>query len=192
MGHSYRCTTIRDRIPGAEGMSMTAGELQNVSVRLWAQKSHLVPTERKDPNRERTPVDDPSSNSIAIHPLISQDTKLIDAMPGADSSHRRAPRDQARGPFDAVMEERFTTRECDVEAGPVGGIPGVRVLPSDWRPDEAVLHLQADGSTSAPPWPIAILWDMSQRGPKRGRSSPISASPRISLSSGRGGCAGLL
>jgi epsilon-lactone hydrolase len=120
-----------------------------------------------------TPVDDPSSNSIAIHPLDSQDAKIIDAMRALTRSSKGMPRGiEARGPFDAVMGSVSPRENVTFEAGPVGGIPGVRVLPSDWRPDEAVLHLQADGSTSAPPWPIAILWDMSQRGPKRGRSSP--------------------
>jgi epsilon-lactone hydrolase len=89
-----------------------------------------------------TLADDPSSNSIAIHPLDSQDAKIIDAMRALTRSSKGVPRGiEARGPFDAVMGSVSSRENVTFEAGTVGGIPGVWVLPSDWRPDEAVLHL---------------------------------------------------
>ena len=89
-----------------------------------------------------TAVGDPSNNSVAIHPLDPQDAKIIDAMRALTRSSKGMLRGiEARGPFDAVMGSVSPREDVIFEAGTVGGIPGVWVLPSDWQPDEAVLHL---------------------------------------------------
>jgi monoterpene epsilon-lactone hydrolase len=48
---------------------------------------------------------------------------------------------EARGQFDALMESVAPRGDVTFEADTLGGITGLWVLPADWRPDEAIIHL---------------------------------------------------
>jgi acetyl esterase/lipase len=58
------------------------------------------------------------------------------------SSTKGVPRGiEAREPFDALMESVSPRDDVTFEAGTLGGVPGIWVQPTNWRPDEAILHL---------------------------------------------------
>jgi monoterpene epsilon-lactone hydrolase len=88
-------------------------------------------------------VTDPTSRDfVVIHPLDPEDEAITTAMRAMASSTKGVPRGiEARGQFDALMESVLPRGDVAFEADALGGIPGIWVHPSNWRSDEAMLHL---------------------------------------------------
>ena len=83
-----------------------------------------------------------STNHVAIHPLDSEDAAIIAAMREMVSS-RKGMRSgiEARGQFDALMENVSPRRDVTFEADMLGGVPGLWVVPAEGQPGEAIIHL---------------------------------------------------
>src|ERR1700736_1802552 len=87
-------------------------------------------------------TDRTSAGYVATHPLDPEDAAITAAMRAMVSSSKGArPGIEARGQFDALMESVLPHDDVTFEADTLGGIPGIWVLPADWRPDEAIIHL---------------------------------------------------
>jgi acetyl esterase/lipase len=87
-------------------------------------------------------TDRTSTNHVAIHPLDPEDAAIAAAMRAMVSSSKGArPGPQARGQFDAFMEGVSPRADVTFEADTLGGVPGLWVLPADWRSGEAIVHL---------------------------------------------------
>jgi epsilon-lactone hydrolase len=87
-------------------------------------------------------TDRTSTGSVAIHPLDPEDAAVTAVMRAMTSSAKGArPGIEARGQFDAFMESVLPRDDVTFEADTLGGIPGLWVHPSDWRLDEAIVHL---------------------------------------------------
>jgi monoterpene epsilon-lactone hydrolase len=88
------------------------------------------------------PPDRTSTGSVVVHPLDPKDAPITAAMRAMVSSTKGVPRGvEARGPFDAVMENVLSRDDVTFETDTVGGIPGLWVHPADRRSGEAILHL---------------------------------------------------
>jgi monoterpene epsilon-lactone hydrolase len=78
-----------------------------------------------------------------IHPLDPEDAAITAAMRAMVSTAKGVvPRGvEARGQFDAFMESVLPRNDVTFEVDTVGGVPGLWVLPADWRSSEAIVHL---------------------------------------------------
>jgi monoterpene epsilon-lactone hydrolase len=84
-----------------------------------------------------------TTNYVMAHPLDPEDAPIIAAMRAMLSSAKGArPGPQARGQYDALMENVSPRADVKFEADTLGGVPGLWVVPADWHSDEtAVVHL---------------------------------------------------
>ena len=83
-----------------------------------------------------------STGYVATHPLDPDDAAITAAMRAMLSSSKGARSGiEARGQFDAFMESVLPRDDLTFKADTLGGITGLWVLPADWRPDEAIIHL---------------------------------------------------
>jgi monoterpene epsilon-lactone hydrolase len=83
-----------------------------------------------------------STSHVAIHPLDPDDAVTTAAMRAMLKSAKGAPAGAgSRGQFDALMEGVLPRNDVTIQADTVGGIPGMWVYPSNWRSDEAMVHL---------------------------------------------------
>jgi monoterpene epsilon-lactone hydrolase len=87
-------------------------------------------------------TDRASTGFVAVHPLDPEDAPLAAAMRAMTSSAKGVRRGiEARGQFDALMESVLPRDDVTFEADTLGGTPGLWVRPTDWRSEEAILHL---------------------------------------------------
>ena len=83
-----------------------------------------------------------ATDFVAIHPLDPEDAAITAAMRAMLSSAKGARQGiEARGQFDALMERVSPRDDVAFETDTLGGIPGLWVTPTNWRPDEAIVHL---------------------------------------------------
>jgi epsilon-lactone hydrolase len=83
-----------------------------------------------------------SANHVAIHPLDPNDGAITAAMRAMVSSSKGVRRGvEARGQFDALMENVLPRDDVTFDADTLGGVPGLWVHPAHWRSSEAILHL---------------------------------------------------
>jgi acetyl esterase/lipase len=91
---------------------------------------------------QRSTTDSTSTGFVAIHPLDPEDAAVTAAIRAMTSSAKGArPGIEARGQFDAFMENVLPRDDVTFEADTLGGVPGLWVHPADWRPEEAIIHL---------------------------------------------------
>lgn len=91
---------------------------------------------------QRSAAERSLKNFIAIHSLDPQDAKMVAAMRTMISANKGLPMGiEARGPYNALFERILPREDVTFETDTLGGIPGVWVYPSDWRSEEAILHL---------------------------------------------------
>src|SRR5258706_4918921 len=57
------------------------------------------------------------------------------------SSKGARPGIEARGQYDALMERVLPREDVTFEEDTLGGVPGLWVLPADWRSSEVIVHL---------------------------------------------------
>src|SRR5258706_4482869 len=77
-----------------------------------------------------------------IHPLDPEDATITAAMRAMLSSSKGARAgSEARGQYDALMERVLPREDVTFEEDTLGGVPGLWVLPADWRSSEAIVHL---------------------------------------------------
>ena len=87
-------------------------------------------------------TDGASTDFVVTHPLDPEDAAITAAIRAMASSAKGVRRGiEARGQFDAFMESVSQRDDVTFDAGTLGGIPGLWVHPSNWRPDEAIVHL---------------------------------------------------
>jgi acetyl esterase/lipase len=83
-----------------------------------------------------------SASYVTIHQLDPEDAPITAAMRAMLSSAKGArPGPDARGQYDALMENVSPRSDVKFEADTLGGIPGRWVIPADWRSSEAIIHL---------------------------------------------------
>jgi monoterpene epsilon-lactone hydrolase len=91
---------------------------------------------------QESTTDRTSTGSVVIHPLDPEDAAVTAVMRTMTSSSKGARLGiEARGQFDAFMESVLPHDDVTFEADTLGGIPGLWILPADWRPGEAIVHL---------------------------------------------------
>jgi monoterpene epsilon-lactone hydrolase len=79
---------------------------------------------------------------VVIHPLDSEDAAMVATMRAEAGPTKGVPWGiESRRQFDALMESVLPRDDVTFEADTIGGVPGLWVHPSDWRSDEAILHL---------------------------------------------------
>jgi len=83
-----------------------------------------------------------STAAITTHPLDPGDAAVTAAIRAGARAAKGTPQGiEARGYFDAFMESVSPRDDVTFETDTIGGIAGIWVLPSHWRPDAAILHL---------------------------------------------------
>src|SRR5882724_11382026 len=83
-----------------------------------------------------------STGSVVVHPLDPEDAAITAAFRAMVSSAKGARQGiEARGGFDALMENVLPRDDVTFETDTLGGVPGLWVHPTDWRSGEAILHL---------------------------------------------------
>ena len=84
-----------------------------------------------------------STDSVVIHPVDPEDAAFTAALRAMVSSAKGVIRgiEETRGQFDALMESVSPRDDVTFEADTLGGVPGLWVLPANWRSDEAIVHL---------------------------------------------------
>jgi epsilon-lactone hydrolase len=104
--------------------------------------SEDVPTASSKVATQGSIADSTSTSQVAIHPLDPEDAAITAAMRAMVSS-RKGVRSgiEARGQFDALMENVSPLRDVTFETDTVGGVPGLWVLPAAEQPGEAIIHL---------------------------------------------------
>jgi epsilon-lactone hydrolase len=85
-----------------------------------------------------------SRDRVVTHPLDPADAAIMNGIRAMVSPMKGMARGiEARPPFDALMEGVLPRNDVTFETDMVGGIPGLWVLPTHSRSDEAILHLHA-------------------------------------------------
>ena len=83
-----------------------------------------------------------STGHVAIHPLAPEDGVFTAAMRAVVRSTKGARLGiEARGQFDALMENVLPRDDVTFEADTLGGVPGLWVHPAKWQSGEAIVHL---------------------------------------------------
>src|SRR5712672_3205359 len=83
-----------------------------------------------------------STGSVVVHPLDPEDAAITAAFRAMVSPAKGARQGiEARGQFDAFMENVLPRDDVIFETDTLGGIPGLWVQPADWRSGEAIVHL---------------------------------------------------
>src|SRR6266853_1864014 len=97
---------------------------------------------KAEPATQGSTTDRTSTGNVAIHPLDPEDAAITAAMRAMVSSIKGArPGIEARGQFDALMENVLPRDDVKFEADTLGGVPGLWIYPVDWRSSEAIVHL---------------------------------------------------
>jgi epsilon-lactone hydrolase len=87
-------------------------------------------------------TDRTSTDFVVTHPLDPEDAAITAATRAMVSSIKGVPVGiEARGQFDALMESVFPSDDVTFEADTLGAVPGLWVHPTNWRSDEAIVHL---------------------------------------------------
>jgi epsilon-lactone hydrolase len=87
-------------------------------------------------------ADPTSTDRVTIHPLDPEDAPITAAMRVMVTSRKGARSGiEARGQFDALMENVLPPDDVKFEADTLGGVPGLWVHPAAWQPGEAIIHL---------------------------------------------------
>jgi epsilon-lactone hydrolase len=87
--------------------------------------------------KKRRPAD-----YLVIHPLAPEDGGIAAAIRSASAAAKGAPAGpEARGQFDAFMENVVPRADVAFENETLGGVPGLWVKPANARSGEAILHL---------------------------------------------------
>ena len=95
-----------------------------------------------EPAIQESTTDRTSTDQVAIHPLDTEDAAITAAMRAALMSTKGArPGIEARGQFDALMENVSSLRDMVFEADTLGGVPGLWVVPAEGQPGQAIIHL---------------------------------------------------
>ena len=77
-----------------------------------------------------------------IHPLDPEDAKVTAALRAMVSASKGArPGIEARAQYDALMESVSPRGDVTFAADTLGGVPGLWVRPTGWRPGAAIVHL---------------------------------------------------
>lgn len=85
---------------------------------------------------------DHRSNFVEVHPLDPGDAAFTAAMRAMVSAAKGAPTGiEARGQFDALMENVSPREDVTFKSDTLGGIPGIWAQPANGRSHEAILHL---------------------------------------------------
>jgi monoterpene epsilon-lactone hydrolase len=101
-----------------------------------------IPITKSSEQRLRAEKNRTSTSYVTIRSLDPEDAPIIAAMRAMLSSAKGArPGPQARGQYDALMENVSPRADVKFEADTLGGVPGLWVVPADWHSDEAVVHL---------------------------------------------------
>src|SRR5712672_2819115 len=83
-----------------------------------------------------------STGSVVVHPLDPEDAAVTAAFRAMVSSAKGARQGiEARGQFDAFMENVLPRDDVTIKTDTFGGVPGLWVQPADWRSGEAIVHL---------------------------------------------------
>src|SRR5712664_3367960 len=83
-----------------------------------------------------------STGSVVVHPLDPEDAAITAAFRAMVSSAKGARQGiEARGQFDAFMENVLPRDDVTFETDTLGRVPGLWVQPADWRAGEAIVHL---------------------------------------------------
>ena len=91
---------------------------------------------------QESTTDRATTGHVVVHPLDPEDAPITAAMRAMLSSAKGVPQGvEARGQFDAFMESVLPRDDVTFETDTLGGIAGLWVLPANWQPDEAILHL---------------------------------------------------
>jgi monoterpene epsilon-lactone hydrolase len=97
----------------------------------------------------RSATDNASAEVVVVHPLDVEDAAITAAMRAMASSTKGVTRGiEARGQFDALMESVLPRDDVTFEEDTLGGVPGLWVLPADWRSD-LVGHIAARAGARA-------------------------------------------
>lgn len=91
---------------------------------------------------QESATDGTPTGRVEIRPLDPEDATVtagMRAMLGSSKGVRAGI--EARGQFDALMENVSPRADVTFEADTVGGVPGLWVHPADRRPGEAIVHL---------------------------------------------------
>lgn len=89
-----------------------------------------------------TSMNNATKNAIVTHPLDPDDAAVMAAVRTMVLPHKGMARGiEARQPFDDVMERVQPRDDVRFEAGTVGGISGLWVVPAQAQSDAAILHL---------------------------------------------------
>jgi monoterpene epsilon-lactone hydrolase len=97
---------------------------------------------RVEPAMQGSTTDRTSTGHVAIHPLDPEDAPITAAMRAMLSSSKGArPGIEARGQYDTLIESVKAPNDVSFEADTVGGVPGLWVIPTNWRPGEVIIHL---------------------------------------------------
>src|SRR5260221_10467032 len=82
------------------------------------------------------------STAVVTHPLDPEDAPVSAAMRAMLAAAKGARQGiEARGQFDTFMQSVSPRDDVTFEADTVGAVRGLWVLPSNWRSNEAILHL---------------------------------------------------
>jgi monoterpene epsilon-lactone hydrolase len=95
-----------------------------------------------EPAMQGSTTDRTSTDHVAIRPLDPEDAAITAAMRAMVSSSKGArPGIDARGQFDALMENVLPHGDVTFEADTLGGVRGLWVNPADRRSGETIIHL---------------------------------------------------
>ena len=115
--------------------------LATSSVLAACNKGGPSPRSGKEPAMEHS-SDSESMSSVVTHPLDPDDAAVMAAARTMLKPMKGMARGiEARQPFDALMENVEPRNDVTFEAGTVGGISGLWVIPAQARSDAAILHL---------------------------------------------------
>jgi monoterpene epsilon-lactone hydrolase len=97
---------------------------------------------KEKPGIQGSTTDRTSTSHVVIHPLDPEDAVITAAMRAMLKPSKGArPGIESRGQFDALMESVLPPGDVRFEEDTVGGISGLWVYPTVWRPSEAIIHL---------------------------------------------------
>jgi monoterpene epsilon-lactone hydrolase len=116
--------------------------LSTAPVLAACSKGGPNPRAGKELAMERSTTDKASRNRVVTHPLDPDDAAIMVAVRNMVLPMKGMARGiEARQPFDALMENVQPRNDVTFEAGTVGGISGLWVVPAQARSDAAILHL---------------------------------------------------
>ena len=120
-------------------------------------------------------------HAVVIHPLDPADAAALIPMRAATRAQKGAPwRTESRKFFDALMEGVSPRADVTVESATVGGVPGIWVLPSWSRSDEAILHVHGGWFNAGSATAYGTAWAATHEASTSARFPPAE-SPVIAI-----------